>query len=192
MVWKLPLRATSRLVATSFWVRPMDWARVRSTLTVELGIVEGLLDAHVGGAGDVADLVQHVLGESAVAVEVGADDLDVDGRGEAEVENLGDDVDGQHVEGDAGILAGQHGAQPFDVVGGGMVVLGELDLDVGVGGTDGRGGGVGEIEAGVGQADVVDDGDDFVWRESAARMVASMWSQRAAVSSMRVPVRART
>ena len=76
-----------------------------------VGIVEGLLDARVGGAGNVADLVEHVFGQGAVAVEIGPDDLDVDGRGQAEVENLGHDVDGQHVEGDAGILAGQHAAQ---------------------------------------------------------------------------------
>jgi len=45
------------------------------------------------------------------------------------------------------------------------VVIGrELDLDVGVGGTDGRGGGVGEIQSGVGQADVIDDGNHFLGR----------------------------
>ena len=42
-----------------------------------------------------------------------------------------------------------------------MMVFGQLDLDVGVGGADGRGGRVGEIESGVWQADVINDGDDF-------------------------------
>ena len=36
---------------------------------------------------------------------VGAVDLDVDGRGQAEVEDLRDDVGGQEVEGGAGELA---------------------------------------------------------------------------------------
>jgi len=71
-------------------------------------VVEGLLDAGIGCAGDVADFIEHLLGEGAVAVEVRADDLDVNGGGEAEVEDLGDDVDGQYVEGDPGIFAIQH------------------------------------------------------------------------------------
>jgi len=41
------------------------------------------------------------------------------------------------------------------------MVFGELDEDVGVGGAYGGGGGVGEVVAGVGKPDVVDDGGDF-------------------------------
>ncbi len=42
-----------------------------------------------------------------------------------------------------------------------MVVFAQLDLDVGVGGADGSRGGVREVQAGTGQADVIDDGDHF-------------------------------
>jgi hypothetical protein len=111
VVWKLPLRATRRLVATSRWVRPTSWERVRSTLTVKAGRVEGLLDAGVGGAGNVFHVVEQLLGVDAVVLQIGSDDLDVDGRGEAEVEDLGDDVDRQDVEGDAGELAGEDFAE---------------------------------------------------------------------------------
>jgi hypothetical protein len=97
-------------------------------------VVEWLLDAGIGCAGNVADFIEHLLGEGAVAVEVRADDLDVNGGGEAEVEDLGDDVNGQHVEGDPGIFAIQHVAQALDVGRGGVVIGRELDLDVGVGG----------------------------------------------------------
>ena len=45
----------------------------------------------------------------------------------------------------------------IDIGLGGVVFRGELHLDVGVGGTNRRRGGVGQIEAGVRQADVVDD-----------------------------------
>ena len=54
----------------------------------QVGIIEGLLDARVGGAGNIADLIQHALGEGAVAVEIGADDLNIDGRGETKIQDL--------------------------------------------------------------------------------------------------------
>ena len=111
-----------------------------------VGIVEGLLDARVGRAGNIADLIEHALGQGAVAIEIRADDLNIDGRREAEVENLRDDVHRQHVERDAGILAGQHAAQLLDIGRGGMVILGQLHLDVGVRRADRRRGGVGEIQ----------------------------------------------
>ena len=59
-------------------------------------------------------------------------------------------------------------------------------------GPDRRRGAVGEIDAAVGQADIVDDGARSRLAGMTSRMVASTWSQSAAVSSMRVPVRART
>ena len=40
---------------------------------------------------------------------------------------------GRHVERDAGIVAGQHFAEVVDVALGGVVIFGELHLDVGVG-----------------------------------------------------------
>ena len=49
----------------------------------------------------------------------------------------------------------------LDIFRGGVVILAQLHLNVGVGRADGRGGRVGEIQAGVRQADVIDDGDDL-------------------------------
>ncbi len=46
----------------------------------------------------------------------------------------------------------------------GMVLLGQLHLDVGVGRADGRRGRVGEVQAGIRQADVIDNGDDLFGR----------------------------
>jgi hypothetical protein len=45
-----------------------------------------------------------------------------------------------------------------------MVIGRELHLDIGVGGSDGCGSGVGEIQAGIGQPDVIDDGNNFLGR----------------------------
>ena len=88
----------------------------------QIGIVERLLDARVDRAGHIAHFVQHALGEGAIGIKIGPDDLDIDGRGQAEVENLGHDVHGQRVERDAGIFAGQHVAQALHIGLGGVVM----------------------------------------------------------------------
>ena len=128
------------------------------------GIVEWLLNARVGGAGNIPDLIKYALGEGAVAIEVWADDLDIDGRGQTEVQNLRHNVHRQHIKRHAGILADQHGAQALDVGRGGMVVLAQLHLDVGVGRADGRRGRVGQVQSRVGQPNVIDDRDHFAGR----------------------------
>ncbi len=63
----------------------------------------------------MAYIVEHAFGEGAVGVEIGSHDLDVDGSGQAEVEDLGDDIDGKHVERHARILARQGDPQAVDV-----------------------------------------------------------------------------
>ena len=129
-----------------------------------IGIVEGLLDARVGGAGNIANFIQHAFGESVIAIHIGADDLYIDRRRKAKVENLGDNVHRQHIEGDTRILAGQYTAQALNVGRGRVMVLGQLHLDVGVRRANGRRGRVREVQAGVRQADVVYDRHDLFGR----------------------------
>ena len=74
------------------------------------GQVEGLVDMSIGSAGNIPDLIEHAFGKSAIASLVGADQLDIDGRGEAKVQDLRDDVDRRQVERDAGVFAHQRGA----------------------------------------------------------------------------------
>ena len=161
-VWKLPLVAVSRLVATSRLLQADLLGLGAVHVDHELRVVEGLLDAQVGDTGDVLDLVQQLLGEGAVAVHVCADDLDIDGRRKSEVEDLRDHVDGQRVEGDAGKASVERVAQLLHVVIGRVVLFSERNLNVGIGGTDGGGVGIRGIDAAVGQADVVDDGRDLI------------------------------
>ena len=80
MVWKLPLRATRTLWATLCWVRPMSWARVRSTSTVNLGRSNGCWMRVSAAPANILHIVEQLLGAGAIAVEIGADDLDIDGR----------------------------------------------------------------------------------------------------------------
>ena len=61
-------------------------------------IVGRLLDSRVGDAGDAGDLSQQFVGVNVVGGELGADDLNVDRRGKAEIENLRDDVGRQESE----------------------------------------------------------------------------------------------
>ncbi len=134
---------------------------------VEAGGVVGFVDAEVDGAGDEADAGEEFLGEGVDLLAVGAGELDVDGSGEAEVENLGDDVGGREPEGHVGKVFGHLVADLADDLGGGEFAGLEGDEDVGVGGAGGAGVVVGGIDAAVGQADVVDDvaelmgGDDL-------------------------------
>ena len=83
------------------------------------------------------------VGDFAIAGDVCAFDLDVDGRGQAEVEDLGDDIGGQEVEGDAGEFAGKSFAQRRRRSRRwGEWFFFEGDQDVGVAGAEEAGGGV--------------------------------------------------
>ena len=50
---------------------------------IERRIVEGLLHACVGDARNMAELIENLVRDLAIAVEIGAGDLDIDGRGNA-------------------------------------------------------------------------------------------------------------
>ena len=120
------------------------------------GSVKGLLDVDIHGAGDVADFVGEFQPDGIIGGLIHAGDLDIDGGGRPEIENLGDDVRGLEEKLHAGEFAGETLAEIVDVLARGTAAFGlELDEDFGVGGADRAGVAVGEIDAGVGQADVV-------------------------------------
>ena len=72
--------------------------------------ISRLLHAHIHGAADVSDLLRERGGDAAIVVQVAADDLDVERRGQSEIDRLRDDVRRQEVEDRAGKLLVQ--AQP--------------------------------------------------------------------------------
>ena len=123
------------LLATSRWVKPPGRALVRSTSMCELRLVEGLLDAQVDEAGNLPELRSAAGSRTArLPRDVGADDLDVDGRGQPEVQDLADDVGRQEVERDAGELASADaGAARGRSPSVGLMLLRQRDQDVGVG-----------------------------------------------------------
>ncbi len=84
----------------------------------------------------MAQLLEHRVGDLAIARDVGALELHVDRRRQAEVQNLGHDVRRQKVEDDAGKIARQALPQRGDVVRGGAVVFFQRDEDVCIAGAD--------------------------------------------------------
>ncbi len=133
---------------------------------VQLGLVEGLLDAQIGDARDTCcNCFSRLLGKLAIRFDIVAHDLDVDRRGQAEVQDLADDVGGQESRTSRpGIRCASLQAQVVNVLVGGPMLLRQRDQDVGVVGADGRRSAVGQIDAAVGQADVVDDAVNFFVR----------------------------
>ena len=77
--------------------------------------------------------------------DVGADELDIDGGGQAEIQDLGDDVGRQEVKSGAWEFAREIvcGVRAWTYFCGGPVVLVEGYEDVGIFRTDGRRGAVG-------------------------------------------------
>ena len=61
---------------------------------MEFRVIEVLLDARVGDAGHLANLVQYLVGDLPIALDVGSFDLNIDRRRQAEVQNLRDDIRG--------------------------------------------------------------------------------------------------
>ena len=55
---------------------------------MESGVIEGLLDAEVGEAGHLTQLVQDLVRDLAVPFNIGALELNVDRCRQAEVQNL--------------------------------------------------------------------------------------------------------
>ena len=131
----------------------------------EDGRVVRLFQAEVDEAWNLAESLHHLRGDRAVADVVCTFDLDVDGRGEAKVEDLSDDVGGKEIESDAGEFAGEAFAQRANVVGCGRVVFLERDENIRVGGAEEPAGCVLGVHGRVGKADVIEDVVHLVLRD---------------------------
>ena len=66
VVWKLPLSETSRPPAISICVNPPCCGFGAVDGDVQLGLVEGLLDAQIDDAGHLAHLAEELIGEQAI------------------------------------------------------------------------------------------------------------------------------
>ena len=131
-----------------------------------VGKSSNLLHVDVGGAGNVPHAIRNLLRDQVIAGHVGAGELNIDGRGQAEVQDLGDDVGRLEEELHAGKLPRQTLAQLADVVRRRMMVLLiQAHQNLRVAGPDHAGVAVREIDAGIRQADVVENRDQLVFRD---------------------------
>src|SRR5260370_7921387 len=97
---------------------------------------------------------------------VHAGDFHIDGRGSPEIQDLRDDVRRVKEELDAGKTLWKFFAKFVDVRASGFsALLLELDKNFRVGAPDGAGVAVGEVDAAVRQADIVEDRGEFVLRD---------------------------
>src|SRR5580700_1251872 len=87
------------------------------------GAVKGLLYVDIDGTGDVADLVGKFFREQIVSLLIGAGHLHIDGGGNAEIQNLRDDVRGLEEKLHAGELLGKFFAEILNVVKSGLPAL---------------------------------------------------------------------
>ena len=137
-------------------------------IDVQGRLLEGLLDPRIGDAGDLLDPRQQLVGVFPVRLQVVADDLQVDRRGHAEIQDLADHVGRQEGEGGAGKLARQLLAHRLDVVRRRRVVRLEADQDVGVLDADRPRIVVGHVDAADAEPDIVDDAVQLIGRDDLA------------------------
>jgi len=130
--------------------------------------IERLLDAQIGDPGHLLQLVEQIDRELAVGVDVPSDDLDVDRRGQPEIQDLTDDVGRQKVEHRAWKALGQPLAQWPNVVLGRTMVRLERHDDVGICGPHRSRVVVGEVGSARWQADIVDDCIELAGRNDLA------------------------
>ena len=104
------------------------------------------------------DATVDLLRQPIIGLHVVADELQIDRRGHAEVQNLADDVGGLKEELRAGKLLGQALAELVDVIlGGHGVICFQTDQDFGIGFADHARIAVGGVDGAVEQADVVEN-----------------------------------
>ena len=132
-------------------------------LDAQVGGLGHLLHVDIDHAGDGAELLADGRGDGEIlgVIDGRAGDLDIDRSGEAEVEDLGDDVGRGEEEAEFGELPGKFPAEGAHVVGGGLVVLGEGDEDFAIRGRHDRAIGERQVDAAVGDAHIVQQGLQF-------------------------------
>src|SRR5271167_2272020 len=120
----------------------------------------------IDGARNMANLICKLDRSFVITRLIHAGDLDVDGRWRAEIENLRDDIGRLKEKLHAGKLAGQPLAEIVDVVTRRPAAFGlELNQDFPVGGADGAGIAVRKVKTGIGQADIIENRNEFLLRD---------------------------
>ena len=121
-------------------------------------LVQPLMDMDVHRARQLPDLARQLGRLRKAGFLVHAQDLHVHGGGLAEIEDLGDDVGRLEEELDAGKVFRELSAQFVDIAARRLVAFLQRDHDFAVGRTHHAGIAVGQVDARIGQAEIVEDG----------------------------------
>ena len=157
---------------------------------MKIGFIEGLLDAQIGGARNHSNPAQEFVGKAAIGLKIITRDLNINRGRQTKVQDLAHDVGRQKSKSHAGKLLRQLKRRSWTYSSVGRWSGVKVTRMSASAGPDRRGVAVGQIDAAVGQPDVVDDAGYFAGRNLLADELSTR-SQRLAVSSMRVPARAR-
>ena len=99
------------LRATSFWVRPSCIGAIAVGIDIDSRVVHFLMDVGVHNAGDGLHLAQQSLRNFVVRDGIASDHLEIDRRGQTEIENLVGHVRRSEEEGLLRESLGQFGSQ---------------------------------------------------------------------------------
>src|SRR5712692_3985053 len=156
------LRHVARLHANGLGAGPVDFH-------IERRIIKGLLNVDIYRAGNVTELAGEFFPDKIISALIHAGDFHVDGRGSAEIQNLRHDVRRLKKELHAGKTLRKLFAQFVDVRASGPAAhFLQLDKKFRVGAPDSAGVAVGEVDAAVRQADIVENGGELVLRDGFA------------------------
>ena len=154
--------------------------------------IRRLLHPHVHGSAHMADFVGNRGGDLLVAGQVTAQHLNVERRRQPKIDGLADDVRRQEIKSGAGKIAIEREAQIPDIIRRWPVSVAQRDQNVGVGRAGHAAVAIAEVDAGNRQANIVENALEFSAAGISRRIAFSTRSTSPAVSSIRVPVWART
>ena len=139
---------------------------------IQIWLIEELLNSKISRPRDGSHFLKQRVCIEPVSRQVVSDDLNVDGSWQAKIQNLADHVGGQKRECNARELLWKRQTKLVNVVVRGMVLGGQGHKNVGIRCANRSRITVGEIDAAVGQANVVNDALDFVrWNLPSNRLL---------------------
>src|SRR5258708_4182966 len=127
-------------------------------------VVEWLLDVQVGQPGHLVQIRHDLLGDFVIRLNVASFNLDVNRRGQAEIQNLGHDVRRRKIESGPWELPRKLSTKNSNIISGGGMVPAQRHQHIGIVGSNHARGGVHQVIGTEWQADVVENAVDFFRR----------------------------
>src|SRR4029077_13978859 len=134
-------------------------------------LVDHLVNVNIGGSGNMRNPVRELAGYLVVRARVSPDYLQIDGRRNPEVQDLGGDIGRLEEKGRVGESLAESFPELHLIIAGRAVVLLERNQDFAVGAGDGRNLALGEASPAIYDPDVIDQGVHLVGRDHVSYFV---------------------